>query len=55
MHSTMRAYAGLVFKTTHGCIGRITQGSRGGASYTGMPMEPRAKLYANDTEFGVDS
>jgi hypothetical protein len=32
MHSTMGAYDSLIFETTHGCIGRIAQRSRGGGS-----------------------
>jgi hypothetical protein len=34
MQSTMRAYDGLAFETTHSCIGRIAQRSRGGGSET---------------------
>jgi hypothetical protein len=44
MHSTMRAYDGLALETTHGCVGRIAQRSRGSGSENSLTQATRGHI-----------
>ena len=64
MHSTMRAYDGLAFETTHSCIRRIAQRNRGGGSENRLTKASSGDLAnlsaneivsANEIESIVDS